>query len=103
MKHAQNSPDLYKSTHTVIDLKIRRANPDDPDVPSLTISEVDKATRLMKTNKSPRIDYVTSDVLAGGEIITPETATRLNRVLTQKIPFERNETKIIILHKKGKK
>ena len=66
-------------------------------------AEIEKALKEMKKNKSPGNDQLTSDMirLGGSEALKQVTAIFNNILLTQKIPHEWKEAKIIILFKKG--
>ena len=66
-------------------------------------AEKEKALKEMKKNKSPGNDQLTSDMirLGGSEALKQVTTIFNNILLTQKIPHEWKEAKIIILFKKG--
>ncbi|GFR76551.1 RNA-directed DNA polymerase (Reverse transcriptase) domain containing protein [Elysia marginata] len=76
-----------------------KRSPDNQEVASYTEEEVLKCLKEMSKNKAPGPDEITSDVfLLGGEAIT----IYLTKVLqTKEVPPSWNETKIIILFKKG--
>ena len=76
---------------------------DSTKVPLFMETEIEKALKEMKKNKSPGNDQLTSDIIKlGGSEALKQITTIFNNILrTQKIPHEWKEAKIIILFKKG--
>ena len=95
--------ELYSSRSNQV--KENFLSPDQMDIPTITVEEIELAVKQMKKNKAPGLDEITSDIIKiGGEQIYTQLASLYNQILTErKIPKEWKEAKVILLHKKGDK
>ena len=100
---AQFYQDLYSTQKQQENRNKETNHTDNTKVPLFMEAEIEKALKEMKKNKSPGNDQLTSDMirLGGSEVLKQITTIFNNILLTQKIPPEWKEAKIIILFKKG--
>ncbi|GBP88094.1 Probable RNA-directed DNA polymerase from transposon X-element [Eumeta japonica] len=78
---------------------------DNEDIPEILIPEVEKAIRSQKTEKAPRPDKITNELMRGTiKELSPILTKMFNETLnTGFIPSQWAESHIILLHKKGPK